>query len=195
MNGEAWNYQPETLYSCTWSSVDHSSERLEDQDVHNNNSNSDRDCANKDSKGVKRTQQGSERGHLCYVLANKQTYTHRAASYPHPGNLNEAEFKSNGLIGKRFLRALGCGTVTAPCSHPDSQQELQAEQESVDKTVGEGSANKAAALTTEASAIKESPSTLHRDSGLCQQAPSHQSPICKYANLFGRKKTELQLPI
>lgn len=49
----------------------------------------------------------------------------------------------------------------------------QAEQESVDKTVGEGNAEKAATITKEASTIKETPSTLHWDSRFCQQAPSH----------------------
>lgn len=68
---EAWNYRPEMLYSCTWSSVGHSSECLEDQDVHRNSDSGG--CAHKDSKGVKRTQQALERGHLCYVLANEQT--------------------------------------------------------------------------------------------------------------------------
>lgn len=49
----------------------------------------------------------------------------------------------------------------------------QAEQESVDKTVGEGNAKKSATITKEASTIKETPSTLHWNSGCCQQAPSH----------------------
>lgn len=49
----------------------------------------------------------------------------------------------------------------------------QAEQKSVDKTVGKGKAKKAAIITKEASTIKETPSTLHWDSRFGQQAPSH----------------------
>lgn len=68
-------------------------------------------------------QRGSQAGGQ--ACSHTHARTQAAASYPHPENMNEAEFKSDGLIGltEEILRAqcLGCDIVTVPCSHPGSQ--------------------------------------------------------------------------
>lgn len=62
---------------------------LEEQNV--STSTDSEACAHKDSEGIIGGRAGT--------LARTHTRTHAAASYLHPENMNEAEFKSDGLIG------------------------------------------------------------------------------------------------